>query len=58
MIRKEVDPRFIEQRLEDICKGLQEGIRREIERKMKLGIPYCVEENGKVVIIDPKRHTS
>jgi hypothetical protein len=37
-----------------IREGLTEGIRREVERCRKLGIPLCVARNGKVEAIMPE----
>ena len=49
MDRSEPDAEFLQQRLEDICRGLKEGIRREVARRRKLGLPIYVAENGTVV---------
>lgn len=40
---------FLERRLDDICAGLIEGVRREVERLERLGVPLCVADNGRVV---------
>lgn len=40
---------FLKQRLEAIAEGLKEGIRREIARREKLGLPIYVADNGTVV---------
>ena len=47
--RNQPDAEFLQQRLEDICRGLKEGIRREVARRRKLGLPIYVVENGTVV---------
>lgn len=57
MIRKPSDHTPLRQRLDQICEGLQEGIRREIERRKRLGIPYYIAKNGEVVCITPKPHS-
>ena len=44
-----VDHDFLEKRLDAICEGLKEGVRREVARLRKLGLPIYVSENGKVV---------
>lgn len=49
MDRKNIDQKFLEERLEAISKGLKEGVRREVERLTKLGLPIFVAENGRVV---------
>ncbi|MCP3905995.1 MAG: hypothetical protein GY715_20415 [Planctomycetes bacterium] len=36
-------------RLDEIERGLREGIRREVERRRRLGLPVYVAENGRVV---------
>lgn len=40
---------FLQQRLEAISEGLKEGVRREVARRRKLGLPIYVAENGTVV---------
>jgi hypothetical protein len=49
MQRNKPDTEFLKQRLEDICRGLKEGIRREVARRRKLGLPIYVTDNGTVV---------
>ena len=49
MDRSQADAEFLQQRLEDICRGLKEGIRCEVARLRKLGLPIYVAENGTVV---------
>jgi len=49
MDRSQADAEFLQQRLEAICRGLKEGIRREVARLRKLGLPIYVAENGTVV---------
>ena len=49
MDRSEADTEFLKQRLEAISHGLLEGIRREVARRRKLGLPLYVAENGTVV---------
>ncbi len=44
-----VDERFLEERLDAIAHGLREGVRREIARREKLGLPIYVADNGQVV---------
>ena len=48
----------MQQRLEAIREGLKEGVRREVERLEKLGLPIYVGENGKIVVIEPPRRIS
>lgn len=40
---------FLEQRLGEIAEGLREGVRREVARLRRLGLPVYVAENGHVV---------
>jgi hypothetical protein len=47
--RSQTDAEFLQQRLEAISEGLKEGIRREVARRRKLGLPIYVAENGTVV---------
>jgi len=49
MQRSDIDPEFLKKRLEQIAEGLQEGIRREVERLRKLGLPIYVERHGKII---------
>jgi len=49
MNRSQTDAEFLQQRLEAICRGLKEGIRREVARLRKLGLPIYMAENGTVV---------
>jgi len=49
MDHSQADAEFLQQRLEDIGRGLKEGIRREVARRWKLGLPIYVAENGTVV---------
>ena len=49
MQRSKPDTEFLKQRLEGISHGLMEGIRREVARRRKLGLPTYVAENGTVV---------
>ena len=49
MHRSEPDAEFLKQRLDDISRGLTEGIRREVARLRKLGLPIYVADNGTVV---------
>ncbi len=48
----------MQRRLEAIREGLKEGVRREVERLEKLGLPIYVGENGKIVVIESRRRTS
>lgn len=58
MSRDESQSEPMQQRLEAIREGLKEGVRREVERLEKLGLPIYVGENGKTVVIEPRRRTS
>ena len=48
---KKFDQKFLEERLDAISAGLKEGIRREVERLTKLGLPIYVDDNGRIVDI-------
>ena len=49
MNHRESDREFLRRRLDDLCEGLKEGVRREVKRLREEGLPVYVEENGKVV---------
>ena len=49
MERSEAETEFLRQRLKAISHGLTEGIRREVARRRRLGLPIYVAENGTVV---------
>ncbi|MFQ5472786.1 MAG: hypothetical protein ACE5FA_07880 [Dehalococcoidia bacterium] len=55
MTPNDVDPTYLEKRLDAICDGLKEGVRREVRRLRRLGLPVYVADNGKVVsrTVDP-----
>lgn len=55
MTPRDVDPAHLDERLDAICDGLREGIRREVQRLRRLGLPVFVAHNGKVVsdVADP-----
>ena len=46
MQRSAVDQRFLQERLDAICQGLKEGVRREVRRLRELGLPVCVADNA------------
>ena len=48
-----VEPGFLEKRLDAICKGLKEGVRREVKRLHEQGLPIYVADHGKVVALRP-----
>jgi hypothetical protein len=58
MIRDESQGETIQQRLKAIREGLKEGVRREVDRLEELGLPICVVENGKIVVLNPGRRDS
>ncbi len=49
MHRKDIDQKFLEERLDAISEGLKEGVRREVERLTELGLPIVVADNGHIV---------
>ncbi len=58
MCRNEAQGESMQRRLEAIRDGLKEGVRREVERLEKLGLPIWVVENGKIVVIESGRRIS
>jgi len=51
---KNIDPKFLQERLDAIGEGLKEGIRREVQRLTDPGLPIFVERDGRVV--DVQKH--
>lgn len=47
--RSEIDREFLRRRLDAICEGLKEGVRREVARLRREGLPVYVIEDGNVV---------
>lgn len=47
--RDDPEAQALRQQLGEIEEGLREGIRREVARLRRLGLPVYVEENGRVV---------
>ncbi len=58
MFRDESPSGSMQRRLEAIREGLKEGVRREVERLEKLGLPIYVGENGKIVVIESRGRSS
>lgn len=48
-----IDDSFLEDLLNRIGEGLIEGVRQEMERRKRLGIPICIDRDGKVEIVMP-----
>lgn len=46
---------FLKRRLDATAEGLKEGIRREIARREKLGLPIYVDDHGTVVDLQSNR---
>ena len=53
MQRNDIAPRFLEERLDAICEGMKEGVRREVQRLREAGLPVYVERDGKVLALPP-----
>ncbi len=47
--RSDTDRAFLRRRLDAICEGLKEGVRREVARLRREGLPVFVIEDGNVV---------
>jgi hypothetical protein len=45
---RNIDPALLQRRLDQISSGLKEGVRREVQRLRRLGLPIYVGSNGKV----------
>ncbi len=43
------DPAFLGKRLDAICEGLKEAIRREVRRLRELELPVYIADDGKIV---------
>jgi hypothetical protein len=48
-----VDPNFFDELLSRIREGLVEGVRQEVERRCRLGIPLYISRNGGVEAVMP-----
>jgi chromosome condensin MukBEF MukE localization factor len=46
---RNIDPALLQRRLDQISDGLKEGVRREVQRLRRLGLPIYVGSNGKVL---------
>ena len=40
---------LLDRRFDDICNTLVEAIRREVERRLRAGLPVYAAENGKII---------
>ena len=49
MVRDEAERRVLRERLEFICEGLGEGVRREVAQLRALGLPVYVADGDDVV---------
>jgi hypothetical protein len=54
---RNIDPALLQRRLDQISNGLKEGVRREVQRLRRLGLPVYVGSNGKVVAMPPNPPT-
>ncbi len=53
MQNKTIDRDFIEELLSKIREGLVEGVRQEVERRQRLGLPLFIARNGGVEAVPP-----
>lgn len=44
---------YLEEMQAKLRQGLPEGVRREIERRKRVGIPYYIARNGAVEVVMP-----
>ncbi len=54
---RNIDPALLQRRLDQISDGLKEGVRREVQRLRRLGLPIYVGSNGKVIPMLPNQPT-
>lgn len=52
---RNIDPALLQRRLDQISAGLKEGVRREVQRLRRLGLPIYVGTEGKVVALPSDR---
>jgi len=52
---RNIDPALLQRRLDQISDGLKEGVRREVQRLRRLGLPVYVGSNGKVIVLPSDR---
>ena len=50
---RNIDQALLQRRLDQISDGLKEGVRREVQRLRRLGLPIYVGSNGKVIALQP-----
>ena len=55
MTDRDIDPAFLEQRLEDISEGLKEGVRREVKRLREKGLPVYMARGDEVIALPAAR---
>lgn len=51
MTDRNIDPAFLEKRLDEICEGVQEGVRREVKRLREKGLPVYVARGDEVIVL-------
>lgn len=44
-----LEERALDKQLDEICKGMQEAIQREVKTLRREGMPIYVAENGRIV---------
>jgi len=47
--RSQLEEDALDKRMQDICEGLVEGIKREVETLRREGFPIYVAENGRII---------
>ena len=57
MTDRNIDPAFLEKRLDEICDGVKEGVRREVKRLREKGLPVYVARGDEVVALPPDSPT-
>ena len=45
----QTEERVLDEQLDEICKGLREGVDREVETLQREGFPIYISDNGRIV---------
>ena len=58
MRKRALDSSFLQERLDQTNNDLKDGVRREVQRLRRLGLPIYLGNNGNVVAMPPNPPTA